>query len=583
MSNDAPTALAESAATPVRGFEVTFLWPLRLIPDGDLKTRREDQNQVGDKWLQQYAGYIAQATHQAGGRASDSPVSWQPAEYFDRAKRGAPLGDQAGQYAEFVYFHPYIHRIFFERQSHTACLLLTRSDIRAVRVRLRHEDDAPVWRLTASDVRLFLFPPGIAIASVRLSGPPCEVSRNPAAKARPFCLADALDFLDYVRHVYPPWWAVDGSCGIPGQAPPSFEWLGADGQPIGERSDFESIGPYLDHVRDNRTVPVAAHWRSFLRPLLPDPGEDQRKSAGDCLYFAQLEDDRIPLLAWLSVDDPEKISPGDWFRLAFCDDHGDSRSYPFSGPWLERTSANVFYDRFWNPPAFNTRYACCGYAFTAVGKDSDDKFTRHVRNHMARHYYLLAVLAHLQKASLLYFWQNLSEIVQEFASAPAAKKESRQELRSNQRWLLQDLTDFVSRFYFIEVSNQLQARELFELWHRSLGIEQLYKEVRDQMEFVARVIETNYQMELVEEQTKIADQQRSLAAAANLLLPPTAAATLVAALFSIPGVPSGMASWSACVCPPIPWLASVGTGAVVFGGAWLVGRLLIRRWPVRRS
>jgi hypothetical protein len=513
-----------SRAIAVHDFRVTYLWPLRLTADGALKNTHDSAENGSGKWLDAYRDWIVH-----------EDCRWTAVDdYYLDPRRG--LSD-ASRYAEFAYFHPYIHDILFRKNSKSSCRILRRCDINTARVELSNQwdnPDRPAWILDVEEIQLFLFPTNIAVLAVRMGRPRAEAAppaRTQSTTEQPeFQLADALDFLDYARRVYPPYWVNSAPGALaPGLVPVSFEWRSAGGDRVGAASNFGVPCQFLKHCAEERTTPVAAHWRSLLEPLKPDDGLARAKEHPNALFYGQVEDDRLPQLAYLTVDDPSQISEGDWYRLAYSDGAGNSRGFAYGQPFLrEKTATGVFYDRFWDPPAYQSRYSCVGYAFTLVANTSPGP---PLREHMAQHYFCLALLAHLQKASLLGFWQRLSEIVTEFANTPAGQ-ESQRRLYEAQQWLLQDLTDFVSRFYFIEVSNQLQALEIFKLWRDQLGIERLYDEVIEQSKFVAGVLETRTQAKNTDAQVAMARQQTRLSAIANGLLPPALAASIAQVLGS---------------------------------------------------
>ena len=55
------------------------------------------------------------------------------------------------------------------------------------------------------------------------------------------------------------------------------------------------------------------------------------------------------------------------------------------------------------------------------------------------------------------------------------------------KWLSEDFADFTSRFWFSEVSNQVQPRELFRMWTGHLGNATLYGEVQEQIRLLRDV------------------------------------------------------------------------------------------------
>lgn len=515
----------------LRDFQVILLWPVRIEPkpNGELEKARTSGTQSAGEWLGQYAEWI-----QANG-------AWQVIrDYYSDAGRQAAVAEE-DRYAEFSYFHPYIQRLFYggyadgpqaDPRAKPPVAILKRMDIRGARVVLKRQ--GPKWRFDVERVNLFLFPTDVALAVIQMGGPVSEEEEKPSS---PFSLADGLDFLDWVRRVYPPYFKADGTSG---GVPIKVEWLGEKDARIGDASDFECTVSYRRTVRERRVTPVAAHWKSILCPLVP--ASDGLGDGQDGLRYAQVEDDRIPVLAYVATDYPEAISAPDWERLAYCDSSDDSGRSFYSPKFLDRPDQEFGYERFWEPEkGYTTRYLCTSYSFVAAGK-VDGFFNVYVRRHMEQQYLLLALLAHLQKSSLLGFWKRLSDMVHEFEAKPICA-ESQSELRRQKKWLLQDLTDFVSRFYFIEVSNQLQALELFDLMSKKLRTAQLMKEVIEQAEFVSKVLQEEWQEEVTTNQAKLegmqaelSDQQARLTAVANKWLPAAVAASILGFSFALPQI-----------------------------------------------
>ena len=132
-------------------------------------------------------------------------------------------------------------------------------------------------------------------------------------------LAQVQDLLYRFGRGYPPGWdAHGGALHCTSQA----AWLGVDGQVLAA-SDASERELYLDFVARHRSPRVAAHWRWLLLPLVPD---QDRESAA--LRYRQIEYHRMPVMAYLALDQPEALSRADFVRLA-----PGRRAGPFR-PWL---------------------------------------------------------------------------------------------------------------------------------------------------------------------------------------------------------------------------------------------------------
>ena len=495
------TSSVAADSIPARDFRAIFLWPLRLkpgIPELKENARHNDKCSSA-QWLGKYADWIC----------SNSNNVWIDSGHYRDHNFRDPKPSAESRYAEFVYFHPFIQKFlygdpFADPAKPPSIRMLHRTDIRTARVQLHK--DGPFLNFPVERIQLILFPSDVAILAVQLNQPTLPPG------CHPFSLADAEDFLDWGRRVYPPFWSKPAE---PGKVPHSMCWCDRAGKTVGHPSDFATINP------DNPGIPVVAHWKSLVQPLTP---------SGGGLNFEQVEDERIPTLAFLAVDHPELVSKPDMVRLAFLDDRGSPNAYPYSRNFLSNFESEYCYDRFWGsrstedgavraPGEGTTRMFCTDYSFVMLGQ-SASFFTSHLSVHFEQHYFVLALIAHMQKASLLSFWDRLATVVHAFEQEqPSAN--SRHRFFEHLKWLLVDIADFTSRFWFTEVSNQLQAQELFDLWSKHLKTRQLFQQVTEQTSLVRDVQSIQWQA-----------QAETLAAVAVLA---TLVTTFAAVVVALPG------------------------------------------------
>jgi hypothetical protein len=274
------------------------------------------------------------------------------------------------------------------------------------------------------------------------------------------------------------------------------EWKNEAGKRIGEPSD------YLEHERQTKFIdgdscepPVSAHWRSLLEPLRP------YGTTSSPWQYRQILDERIPAMAHLGLRHPERLKRGDFVRLAYMDEQGASRTLPYGRLFLADFEKNHCYDRFWDPATgWNTRYLCSGYSFVMVGQYEQCASDEHpgffmdneagALAHFRYHYFQLGLLAHLQEASLLVLLQELSNAIRDYDEDKAKDTENKiRELRRR-------VARFAARYWFTEVTNHVQGRELFNLWRRHLDSDKLYGEVREQIDLVDRLLSDERQERL---------------------------------------------------------------------------------------
>lgn len=398
-------------------------------------------------------------------------------------------------YEEVVYFHPFARDLLYGDGSddidERAMLCFRREDVNAMRVELDiadlpHRDTGDAKSVTfgfrVPRVELYLCKPPVAMLAV-------EVVWEASPEVSQLCLADVLVLQSRIREAYPPYFT--GWNGhdavIPGNCPLKVEWLdmsGAAGPVVLSASDFHAgRRHFAKQVAEGAEPPLASHWRFLLQEIEP-----LQKREGHGKRFRQIIDDRIPGLTYVAVDDPRQIHEGDLDRLAFCETGGDT-PFPYSQDFLDANRHRHVYDRYWRQTAdhdspkanglkLNTLYLCSGFQFVAVGSQHNWYFANLVQDHLRRHYFRLALIAHFQRASLLKFADDMAEAIKLIKGRPP-----RQELRDpillrRVEGLQMTFVKFVSRAWFSEVSNQLQGQELFRWWSDLLGNDKLFDEVQ---------------------------------------------------------------------------------------------------------
>jgi hypothetical protein len=261
----------------------------------------------------------------------------------------------------------------------------------------------------------------------------------------------------------------------------SVEWLAADGRVLA-RSDASQREAFLEHVARHRAPRIAAHWAYLLEPLVSDhsdaPGE---------LRFRQIEYYRMPMMAYLALDEPRKLTRSDFIRLGLVTGAGGSEIGDAARPYAEQHLADFeqrfCYDRFWADAgaAPNTRYLCSGHAMVVVGDAQSEFYRCRDRGVLAqfRHqHFLLFLIAHFQKAALLMFSERLVESLKALEVGDAASvRRFKRTIRDSFAGFLR----FTHRYWFHEVSEQAQVRALFRMCANHLELDPLYKEVKERI------------------------------------------------------------------------------------------------------
>ena len=422
----------------VRDFNHTLLWPITLRP-----LRREAGIEPVSFW----------------DMLKRRPGPW---EFVNDALLIEDESCLAG-YEEFVYFLLYVQRFLYGvgdegRGAQSSLHTFQRHDIKEVR--LRTEPDAEEITLTVQRARLYFFYDiDVAVAVLEVAG-----TNIP--------LDTAVEIMDRFGRPYPPAWEPNGRGS---HCLYSVEFWGHDeaGAPaLLSKSDYEDREKYLDLVRNQRQTPLSLHWEYFLSPLIP------AYLPGGVMKYHQIENKRIPIMSYLSFDDPHALSRGDMVRIGFAAKWGDSDTLPFATRYLGDFEREYAYDRYWDPdhhrPGMSTRYFFCGVSFAMItAHHAQDLLLRQFRHQ----FFQIGLIAHFHKAALLSMSNRFSRAVERLN---VRNFESVKQFKKHVRETLEVFLRFNHRYWFHEISTQVQASDFFKRWSHQLGSDALYSEVREE-------------------------------------------------------------------------------------------------------
>ena len=383
-------------------------------------------------------------------------------------------GFQERHYNEFVSFLPYVQRFLYGEgrsrnqvpesaghESDSPMRTFRRRDIAAARV-VTQPGHAPITLDVVHCDLYFFFDVDVVLLNLEVS-------------ADDLSLAEAQELLYRFGRAYPAGWDASGAAL---HCMTSVEWLAGDGSVLA-RSDAQQRAAFISHVAEHRAPRIAAHWAYLMQPLVSDHSE-----ASGVLRYRQIEYYRIPMTAYLALDDPRRLTRNDFIRLALVT--GTSAvdaDLPFAEQHLADFEHRYCYDRFWSNAgvAPNTRYLCNGHALIVVGDARSAYFRSAERGVLAqfRHqHFLLFLIAHFQKAALLMFSDQLVEALKQLDihSSTSVKKFKRAIRASFERFLR-----FTHRYWFHEISEQAQVRALSHLCTEHLGLDPLYAEVKERI------------------------------------------------------------------------------------------------------
>ena len=439
-----------SAPPVVRHLRQALLWPLRLVHDEGLP---ENAEQRRAPW---------QALREQGPQCP-----WR--EHVDEYHAGGG-GFHERHYNEFVSFLPYVQRFLYgegragrgagDGSRGSPMRVFRRRDLAALRVQLR-PGEAPLT-LQVVHVDLYFFH-GVDVVLLNV-----EV----AADELPLPLAQALMYR--FGRAYPAGWDAEGQ---PLHCPADVQWLDAEGQVLAH-SDARDREAFMAHVAEHRAPRIAAHWDYVMAPLV-----NHHSGRPGPLRYRQIEYYRMPMMAYLALDDPRRLTRGDYVRLGLVTG-GESAGGPEDGAPAPADFEREFcYDRFWVDAgaAPNTRYLCSGLSLVVVGDARSAFFRCAERGVLAqfRHqHFLLFLIAHFQKATLLMMSDQLAEAL---AGLDITRPGSIKRFKRQIRMAYVAFLAFTHRYWFHEVSEQAHVKALFHLCTRHLQVDRVYDEVKDRV------------------------------------------------------------------------------------------------------
>jgi uncharacterized membrane protein YuzA (DUF378 family) len=213
------------------------------------------------------------------------------------------------------------------------------------------------------------------------------------------------------------------------------------------------------------------------------------------LRYRLIEYHRMPVMAYLAVDQPRTLRDEDWIRIGFASTLHPDEPLPVNEPTVLNFQSLYCQDRFWtnktNGP--NTRFICTGNSLTVVGDSASSFFMDPERGVLAqfRHqYFLIFLLAHLHRASLLVFSDVLVGAVN---SLNIRHEESVRAFKRRIRSNFETFLRFTHRYWFHELSERSHLQATFQMCSNLLRNDTLYEEVRDEIREMSHYLDSDSQ------------------------------------------------------------------------------------------
>jgi hypothetical protein len=353
----------------VRHFRQILMWPLQLMPlaeGGPFQNHSQllDRTDADNPW-----------------RELADEFSGDPEQFHER------------HYSEFVTFLPYVQRFLYgegggqkgskSRDGESPIRIFRRHDVAKVRMHYKDRDEPIDFDVAHLDL-YFFYDIEVLILVVEIFADDLE-------------LRQVHDTLYRFGRAYPPSWDDDGSGS---HCLKRSEWITPDGRVLAA-SDYEKRSKYLTAVSRFRAPCISSHWEFLLRPLVLHHSDEE-----GLVRYRQIEYHRMPLLAYLAMDDPRALSRDDFARLVLVTGPGKIGAPPASELPLDGFEARYCYDRYWHPHAEQpgSRQLSCGHAVIMVGSARDAYFSGledGLLGQFRHQFFLLALIPHFHKAALL--------------------------------------------------------------------------------------------------------------------------------------------------------------------------------------
>ena len=429
----------------VEKFREIALWPVQLLP-------RYEGTQIQNHW----ECLNATSADSVWNEVVDE-FSGDPTEFKER------------HYKEFVTFLPFVQRFLYgegssgdEKVGRSPIHVFRRNDVARVGITLPGETLATIFDVVHIDL-YFFYDIDIAILVVEIAG-------------EKLSLRQALDTLYRFGRTYPTHWEPSGRGG---HCAERVEWLSHSGAVLAA-SDYEKKARYLQFVSEHRAPCVASHWEFLMEPLVLYQSQREGK-----VCYREIEYQRMPLMSYLALDETARLTRGDLVRFGLVTRPGDAQTLPFSEQFLEDFERRYCYDRYWEEARehefSDTRLITDGHNLTMIGEAHEPFFTDAENGMLGqfRHqYFLLFLVTHFHKAALLMLSNRL---VAELSRLDIRHPDSVRVFRRDVKHVTEIFLRFTHRYWFHEVSDQTQARDIFAMMGNHLGTDELYKRTRQRI------------------------------------------------------------------------------------------------------
>ena len=467
----------------------TFLFPFTVRSDKDFEDFWENLEKKNDKWER-------------------LPFSF---------KEDANL-----RYNEWVYFYDYVRKSLFdtepEKNSEKENPFVKYFTIKRDIIKNSHivyhlastdkngkcKKDWKIFDLTINNISLFLFRTNVGVLSIELLNykqkdgfiPNSDLNQSDNWYEE---FKDILLINDFGRRIYPQFIGKvngnnndDNDCSKgTGVTKNTFLadkiefYLGTGAQEVEEFKTED----YL-----NEKIKSGMRFPKYFNLLLGDLKDK----------IVPLIDDRMYTVCWygnnvlskdLTQKTPEEeykfLTSEDWYKYVYIDGKDIGVANKKMMKALNRVAT---YDRWAD---YGTLFGITRYSLVALTDESYFSYNT-LREHMRGVYYLMAVLLLAQRASIVHFFDKVTEISQVLDKEPLSS-ESLNKVTS----LYASLIEFESRLHFAEVTPQEQGIEMYKKAYNIMGIDELSDDLKYEVEKLHNFIDLQNNKENSKRLTRI--------------------------------------------------------------------------------
>lgn len=425
------------------------------------------------------------------------------------------IDDSATKYSEYTYFHPFVRKALYHTKDEDFMLYYELEDEGGVyKIDYKSEGVIRTFKLTLDSICLHVFDTGVGVLSFNLSN-----YNYPDKK-------DILIINDYGRRIYPQF-LIDGVNKTQG-AKGVFLADKIYGH-LGDLSFEDNFKQYEEPIENNACFLPPQHIRNIFGYSINERagdygkdfvfrGQDERKNT---IRIRQITDDRMFFLCYYNNGElvnymaKKNNDSNSEIRYEF-----ELNEFWYAFVYGDGGSPTIKEDRFQREQALKCSYTRWldynskdnNYNGTIYGVTKDSFVclggADFLERHMLTMYYQMAVLCLVQRASVLRFSYEITQITRSIFNRNVDLSKQIKEIYEN-------YITFLNRIYFREVTSQIQGIELYSMFQEAMNLE---KEVKD--------LDGEIQ-ELFEYQNM--QEQRKLNLIATLFLP----VTLLASFFGM--------------------------------------------------